>query len=162
LAHIVHNILHSATFSRKNILSKEELKELSGVIAETEKKTSGEIRIVLRKKKQFNEMNLSVRDIALNEFFRLGMQNTRDKTGVLIFILLSEKKLYIAADEAINSRVEQRTWEKIAENMSVKFRGDRFLEGLTEAVQSVGLHLRTHFPRKRDDKNELPDEVIIR
>lgn len=144
----------------KSILLKEQLKELSAVIAETEKETSGEIRIVLREKRQFNEMNLSLRDIALKEFYRLGMQKTRDKTGVLILLLLSEKKLYIAADESINARVEERTWEIIAGGMSARFKEGRFSEGLIEAVRTVGLHLKKHFPRKYDDTNELPNEVV--
>jgi uncharacterized membrane protein len=146
----------------KKILSKEELKALSAAIAEMEKDTSGEIRIIIREKRQWNEMNYSLRDIALKEFHRLGMQKTRDRTGVLIMLLLSEKKLYIVADEFIHTRVEDGTWDKIAGGMSAQFKKGRFLEGLTEAVQAVGFHLKQHFPHKPDDKNELPNEVVQR
>ncbi len=149
-------------FFQKKILSKEELKALSAVIAERERDTSGEIRVVLREKRQWNEKNLSLAELALKEFYRLGMQKTRDKTGVLILLLLSEKKLYIAADESINTRVEEGTWDKIADAMSVRFKEGRFFEGLSEAVRAVGVPLKQHFPRRPDDTNELPNEIVQR
>lgn len=149
-------------FFHKKIFSKEELKALSAVITEAEKDTSGEIRIAIREKRQWNEMNLSLRDIALKEFYRLGMQKTRDKTGVLLFLLISEKKLYVAADESINTRVDEGTWDKIVNGMSAQFKEGRFFEGLAEAVRAVSVPLRKHFPRKSDDTNELPNEVVQR
>lgn len=147
---------------KKKILSKDELRTLAGIVADAEKGTSGEIRVVLREKRQWNEMNLSLRDLTLKEFYRLGMQKTRDKTGVIILLLLSEKKLYIAADEAIDRKVADGTWSQIADRMSVRFKESRFFEGLAEAVRDVGTHLNLHFPRKSDDTNELPNEVVQR
>ena len=149
-------------FFQKKILSDEELKALAAIIAETERDTSGEIRIVLRERRQWNEKNLSLAELALKEYYRLGMQKTRDKTGVLILLLISEKKLYIAADEAINSRVEEQTWDKIADGMSVRFKEGRFFEGLAEAVRTVGVHLKQHFPRRSDDTDELPNDIVQR
>jgi len=147
---------------QKKTLSDEELKALAAVIAETERDTSGEIRIVLRERRQWNEKNLSLAALALKEFYRLGMQKTRDKTGVLILLLLSEKKLYVAADEFIHTRVEEGTWDKIAEGMSARFKEGRFIEGLSEAVRAVGVPLKQHFPRRPDDTNELPNEIVQR
>ena len=147
---------------QKNILSKSELEKLSAIIEKAERNTSGEIRIAIRKKREWKEKNLSIADLAVKEFYRLGMQRTRDKTGVLIFLLLSEKKLYIAADETIDQMVDEGTWEKIADRMSKNFKEGNFFEGLSEAVQSVSEHLKKHFPRQPDDINELPNDIVQR
>jgi uncharacterized membrane protein len=95
----------------KKILSKKELTDLSAVITKAEKNTSGEIRVVVRHRRYLKERKLSLHDLALGEFCRLGMEKTRDKTGVLIFLLISERKFHIVADEGINTKVTEGTWD---------------------------------------------------
>jgi uncharacterized membrane protein len=89
------------------------------------------------------------------------MDKTRDKTGVLIFLLLSERKLQIIADEGINSKVENETWQKIADGMVEKFKEGKYLDGLLFGLDEVGKILSAHFPIRPDDINELPNDVEI-
>ncbi len=49
------------------------------------------------------------------------MNETRDKTGILIYILLASRRFYIVADEGINSKVEQKTWDDIRSEMENQF-----------------------------------------
>ena len=141
-------------------LSKTDLKSLSTIIAEVEKKTSGEIRVVIRHRRQWRERKLSLHNLTLNEFYRLGMQKTRDKTGVLILLLLSERKFQIIADEGIHKKVEEGKWDKIAGSMTNYFTKGNYFEGIAETIRAVGEELAKYFPRKADDTNELPDEII--
>ena len=39
------------------------------------------------------------------------------------------------------------------------FRKEKFTEGLIEGIILAGKHLKKHFPHKKDDINELPDEI---
>lgn len=134
--------------------------DLSAVITEAEKKTSGEIRVVIRHRRHLKERKLSLHDLALSEFYRLGMEKTRDKTGVLIFLLISERKFHIVADEGIHTKVTEGTWDRIAENMTHHFKSGKFFDGIVKAINSVAGELSKHFPRKSDDTDELPNEVV--
>jgi uncharacterized membrane protein len=145
----------------KNFLSKQDLKEITKAIAEAEKHTSGEIRVSVRQKRSKKERSLSVEQLARHEFVHLGMMKTDERTGILIFILLDAREFFILADEHINQKVEQDTWKKIADAMSMSFAKKEFLQGLVSAVRSVGEHLAKHFPPSAKNKNELPDKVEL-
>ncbi|CUT04718.1 TPM domain-containing protein [Candidatus Chrysopegis kryptomonas] len=146
----------------KDIFSKEDLKKISDKIAEIEKSTSGEIRVSIREKRSLIERKLTLFDMALREFYRLGMDKTRDQTGVLVYVLLSERKLQIVADKGINEKVNNETWQKIADMMAEHFKSGKYLDGIINGLDEIGKILYTHFPIKPDDKNELSNEVEIR
>jgi uncharacterized membrane protein len=141
-------------------LSKTDLKSLSAVIADAEKNTAGEIRVVIRQRRHWKERKLSLHDLTLREFYRLGMQNTRDKTGVLILLLLSERKFQIIADEGIHKKVEDGKWDKLAGSMTDCFKKGNYSEGIAETIRAVGDELSKHFPRRPDDTDELSNEII--
>lgn len=147
-------------WSHKHYLSKDDLQKLSSVIGEAEKSTSGEIRVVVRHKRRWNEKSLTLHDLALKEFHHLGMQNTRDRTGILILILFSEHAFQIIADQGIHTKVEGGTWDAIAAGITSHFKDGNYVKGITDAVIAVGTILAKYFPRKADDANELSNEII--
>jgi uncharacterized membrane protein len=146
----------------KKYLSKDDLKFLSSRIAEAELTTSGEIRVVLLHRRKRRERKLSLEELAVQEFHKLGMQKTAGRTGVLILLLFSEQKFHIAADEGIHAKVEDGTWDRVAAVMSGHFRKGHFRRGIADAIAAVGSELSKHFPRQADDQNELPDDIIER
>ena len=145
----------------KSFLSKQDLKDIAQAIKETEQRTSGEIRVGIRQKRTKKDKSLSVEHLARKEFVHLGMMKTKERTGILIFLLLESREFYILADEHINQKVAPRSWDSVAETMATKFAKKEFRQGLLHAIRSVGEHLATHFPAKPGDKNELSDEVDI-
>jgi uncharacterized membrane protein len=145
----------------KTFLSKQNLADVAAAIQEAEQKTSGEIRVAIRQKRSKKEAGLSVEQMARHEFVHLGMMKTKERTGILIFILLDAKEFFILADEHINQKVAPRSWDSVAEAMAMQFAKKEFREGLLNAVRSVGDHLSTHFPAKPGDKNELSNKVDI-
>ncbi len=146
----------------KDIFTKDDLKKISDKIQEIEKRTSGEVRVSIREKKSLLERKLTLFDMAVKEFYRLGMDKTRDGTGVLIYILLSERKIQIIADKGINDKVENATWQKIAESVAEHFKMGKYLDGIIKGLEQIGEVLAQHFPIKPDDINELPDDIEIR
>lgn len=134
---------------------------ISKKITAEEKNTSGEIRIAIRESRRFSEKKKEIRKIAEEEFFRLKMNETRDKTGILLFILLSEKIFYILADEGINSKVEQNTWDIIRDEMVAEFKLGRYCDGVLYGIEKIGKILSEHFPIKQDDTNELSNKVVL-
>jgi len=145
----------------KNLLTKEDLAAIVTAIGEAEKTTAGEIRVSVRQKRRWRERKLSIEEMARQEFRDLGMAKTKDKTGILIFLLMEEKKFYIFADEGIYAKVETSTWDKIAEDMSSQFSKKNFQQGIIKGVEEVGRVLSQFFPRKADDINELPNTVRV-
>ena len=89
------------------------------------------------------------------------MNETRDKTGILIYILLSSRLFYIVADEGINSKVGQKTWDDIRNEMESQFKIGHFVEGVVTTIENVGRVLSQFFPIKTDDTNELSNKVVL-
>ncbi|KKS38213.1 MAG: hypothetical protein UV01_C0004G0015 [Parcubacteria group bacterium GW2011_GWA2_42_14] len=148
--------------------SPEMLAKIKDAVFEAEKNTSGEIRVKIMKecdddlKSDANRYaENKVRQQALREFEKAGLHNTRDKTGVLVLVVLKERKFTIMADKGIYSKLPQSFWDHKAETMAGYFREGNYARGVSEVVLSVGQELSRHFPRKTDDVNELSDDVIV-
>ena len=144
-----------------NYLDDDDFLRISDKIKEMEKLTAGEIRVSIKEKKSFLKRNKTLRQITEEEFFRLGMDKTRDDTGILIFLLLKERQFYILADKGINEKVGQNTWDLIKEKMQELFSKGNFSKGIIYGVEEVGKVLSKHFPVKADDKNELSNRIVI-
>ena len=141
--------------------SDDDFLRISNKIKETEKTTSGEIRVAVKENKKFFERKKSIRNLAEKEFFRLNMHATRDKTGILLYLLLDERQFYILADSGIDKIVGQATWDSVRDEIQQRFKDGKFGEGLIWGVERVGKILSEHFPIKADDTNELSNEVVI-
>ena len=89
------------------------------------------------------------------------MHKTKDKTGVLFFILFDEHKFEIIADEGINSKIEDSEWKTFSEKISDLFRQEKYFDGIKFVIEKIGDRLAAEFPVQSDDKNELSNEVII-
>jgi uncharacterized membrane protein len=145
----------------KNIFTKDDLTAIASAIGEAEKTTAGEIRVSVRQKRRWREKRFTLEEMARREFHLLGMTKTKDRTGILIFLLLQDRHFYIHADEGIHAKVEDGTWEKIAEEISQHFSQKNFRQGIIHGVQAVGKVLAAHFPPNKADTNELSNEVHV-
>ena len=134
---------------------------ISSRISESEKITSGEIRVSIKEKRSFFDRNKNFVDIVEKEFYRLNMHQTRDKTGVLLYFLLGERQFFILADQGINERVDPNTWEILSHEITNHFQDGNFTEGILKGIEKVGVLLSEYFPIKPDDTNELNNKVVI-
>lgn len=144
-----------------NYFSDDDFLRISNKISEMEKITSGEIRVSVKEKIPFLKLNKDLRQLAEEEFFKLGMDKTRDKTGILIYVILEKKKFYILADSGINEKVDPSTWENVKNDMLQLFLKGDFSKGILLGIKKVGEILSKHFPIKADDTNELSNKVIL-
>jgi len=102
----------------------------------------------------------AVRLRAERAFFEKGLYKTKKKTGVLFFLSLLERKIWILADKGIYEKMDQETLNRFAGEVSRGIREGRACEALTHAIQEVGVLLSRHFPVTPDDTDELPDGVM--
>lgn len=96
---------------------------------------------------------------ALRAFLEAGVSETRDRSGVLIFLSAAEHRAVILADKGINDRVEAGEWQRDLEQMVDHLRRGEATVGLLKTIDRVGTLLGEAFPRRTDDTNELTDEV---
>jgi uncharacterized membrane protein len=129
--------------------------QVVAAIREAERVTSGEIRVSVA-----HFFWGDVEKTAEKAFRRLGMENTADRNGVLIFLVPSRKRFAILGDKGIHEKVGQAFWDDASACLSSHFRQGAFTDGLVEAIRMVGNGLATHFPSAGEaDRNELSDEV---
>lgn len=130
-------------------------------ITEAEKTTSGEIRVAMKESKPSAGRNKDIRDLAVEEFVKLNMHATRDKTGILLYLLLKERQFHILADSGINEKVNPSTWDNLRDKIQTEFKNGKFTEGILICISEVGEILSSHFPIKPDDTNELSNRVVL-
>jgi putative membrane protein len=106
------------------------------------------------------EIAEEVEEAALTSFYRNGLNNTRDRTGVLIFISVFERRAFVLADEGINAKVHKEVWQEVVDTVVHGIKGRRQAEGICEAVRRCGELIQEHFPIKADDTDEL-DNLIV-
>jgi len=145
----------------QNYLNDDELLRISNKIKEAEKKTAGEIAVSIREYKSFFEGKKPLRQLAEKEYVRLGINKTKEGTGVLIFLLLSERQFYILAHDNINKLTGEQVWADIKNIMQEKFVRGEFCKGILFGIDEIGKILAQHFPISPDDKNEISNRVVI-
>ena len=134
--------------------TREQQEAIVRAIGEAEHATSGEIRVHIE-----TSCKGDVLDEAAWLFGKVGMHKTADRNGVLIYLALKERKFAIIGDTGINAVVPPGFWDKIRDHMKQRFSENLFTEGLTEGIIMAGEQLREHFPRTRDDINEITDTI---
>jgi putative membrane protein len=93
--------------------------------------------------------------------FKVGAERrTQIRTGILIYLSMSEHRAEIVADETIAQLVGSADWEQAMAAMLGHIRDGRISDGMIAAVEKVGEVLALHCPRSDDDVNELPDRLI--
>ncbi len=146
----------------KRYFSDSDIKKISDAVQKVEEFTNGEIRVVIREHRTWKERHKSLELIARSEFEALGMTATKDRTGVLILVLLRDRQLYIFADEGIYSKIDKTQLNSIAQGIVEKFSKNEYCSGIIEGIEKLGEILRTHCPKTPDNVNELPNDVVIR
>ena len=102
----------------------------------------------------------AVRLRAERAFFEKGLYKTKKNTGVLFFLSLFERKIWVLADKGIYEKMDQETLNGFVKEVSRGIREGRACEALSEAIQEIGVLLSKHFPITPDDTDELPDDVM--
>lgn len=139
------------------------LAEIEAAIQEVESRHSGEIRFVVETALDGDELwrGLAPRARALEVFSHLGVWDTANNNGVLIYVLFADRDVEIVADRGIASRVSQAEWEQVCHEIEAHYREGRFAQGSVAGVHAVGRLLARHFPDQGGDPDELPNRPVL-
>jgi uncharacterized membrane protein len=132
-------------------------------IAEQERRHDGELRFAVEAALPFSDLvrGISARERAIELFSRLRVWDTEQNCGVLIYLLLADKRVEIVADRGIDARVGHAAWESICGAMQREFAAGRFEDGVIAGVGAISDLLATHFPPRDANPDELPNVPII-
>ena len=97
---------------------------------------------------------------AVRQFLAHGIHTTEDRSGVLIFVSLSERYAEVVADAGINAKVDQSEWDSMVGNLVQHARMGDLAEGFMVTIEQAGALLAEHFPPQDGQKNELDDHLI--
>src|SRR5262249_18865048 len=138
----------------RGVASKADLDAVAEAISHAERSTAAEIRVHLDHRCAEDAMARAV-----EVFERLHMHRTADRAGVLLYLAMDDHKVAVIGDTGIHQRVGQGYWDGLIARVIRHLREGRPREALVGAVAELGAVLATHFPRRRDDRNELSDRV---
>jgi uncharacterized membrane protein len=145
-------------FKAKPVFSAADQKRLVDAIRRAEQQTSGEIRVYVENK---NPM-VSPVERAEQVFYKLKMQNTLHRNGVLIYIAVKHKELALFGDEGIYKITGEVYWKQSAAAIIADISHHDLIGGIEKAIMRIGETLKEKFPfEKTTDKNELPDEIVF-
>ncbi len=104
-----------------------------------------------------------VQDRARKAFLEEEVFDTRDRTGILLFAALFERRVVVLGDTAVHRAVPRESWEAIVRAATDAVRGGRLGDGLVQAVESCARLLKTHGLAVRpDDRDEISNEPRVR
>lgn len=134
--------------------TKDQQDQIREAIRQAERETSGEIRVHIE-----TWLTGSVLDRAAWVFRKIGMHTTNERNGILFYLAVRNKQFAVIGDAGINEKVPEEFWKNIKDAIQADFQDKKYMEGLVAGILMAGHQLKTHFPRKDDDINELPDEI---
>ncbi len=108
------------------------------------------------------ELDARVHDAAFMQFYASGLYRTRESNGVEIYLSFFEREVVVIGDRGIHEKMGDQHWQKVRDLIIRGMKDGNACQGICNAVEECGKALAEHFPRRHDDVNELPDQVISR
>ena len=139
----------------KDLFTQLDHDRITAVIQEAEKHTSGEIRVYVSHRKVSDP-----RHAAAHQFVKLGMDKSKHRNAVLIFIAPESQNFAIWGDVEVHAKCGEKFWEDVAGAMRELFRQGKFTEGIVHGIDTAGKLLAQHFPVDGADHHELPDSIV--
>jgi uncharacterized membrane protein len=125
-------------------------------IGEAEARSRGELRVHVSARAVDDAQRAAER-----QFESLGMTQTAERNGVLLFVAPLSQSFAIVGDRGIHDCCGPEFWTEVAAAVEEDFRAGRYTDGIVKALARAGDVLARHFPPRpgSTDVNELPDTV---
>lgn len=98
--------------------------------------------------------------VAAHQFERRIQGRTPDRTGVLLFVALAERQVFILPDSEISARVDSSAWRAVVDQLLKSLLARSPVEGLDAAIAEIFAVLESHFAAGSAPTGRLPDTVI--
>jgi uncharacterized membrane protein len=140
------------------------LDAIQHAIAASEHRHLGEICFAVEGGLSLGELaaRRAPRERAKEAFARLGVWDTEQNTGVLVYILIADRAIEILADRGIAAKVQDAEWQAICALMQRDFAAGEYEKGSLAGVAAISEILSRHFPANGSrNPDELPDRPVF-
>ena len=141
------------------------LQRLEEAVTRSEARHLGELRVCVEASLRARDLwrGLNPRERAVQLFSHLRVWDTAHNNGVLIYLLLADRRIEILADRGVHTRTAPDFWDQLAQRLSDTLQQGDFEAGLRLAIEEVGTLLHQHYPHdgRADKPNELPIAVVL-
>ena len=155
--------LFTGAWHARRALNRSQRDAITEAVKRAETGTAAQIRVVV-------EPALNIADVwrgqrstgrALEVFGLERVWDTRDNSGILLYILLSEREAQIVADRGFNDKVTSEAWRKVCQTIENAAPNLGLAAALEDAVNQIGVLAREHLPADKQGDNELRDDVRV-
>ncbi len=98
---------------------------------------------------------------AVEVFALLRMWDTAENNGVLLYVLLAERRIEIVADRGFEEHVSAADWRSICAEMEAAFGSGHYEAGALAALDRISAIACQYFPARGGDSNELPNTTAV-
>lgn len=142
-------------FMPRRYLTRAEARQVKAAIAAAELGHRGEIQVLLEGRFPGDGPIARARQL----FFELGLDKTREGTGVLLYAAVDDRRSAVWAGPGLYAAAAPDFWHEVTEHLAEGFRSGDVAGGLTRALSAVGRLLQQIAPGEDRNGNELPDVV---
>jgi putative membrane protein len=114
---------------------------------------AGLLRLIVPRAEQEEQVQARAKQL----FIDAGVTETRERSGVLLFLSEAERRVELLADRGIHERVGKEAWQASVDRVVGAIHHGEARAGIMAAVDAIADDLARHFPPRSDDENELPD-----
>jgi uncharacterized membrane protein len=140
------------------------LDAIEAAIAAGEKTHRGQVRFIVEAELSTAQLwsGVTARGRAQEVFAGMGVWNTEENNGVLVYVQLADRKVEVIADRGIDRHVGAARWQAICKEMEHHFRKREFTAGSVSAVEKISAELAHYFPADgrqlaaRDQQSDRP------
>ena len=139
------------------------MRAIRSMTGEQESRHGGELRFAVEASLPWLKLwhGQSARSRAVELFGQLRIWDTEHNNGVLIYLLLADRRVEIIADRGIDGKVGEANWSVICREMQQAFAAGRFENGVNSGIVAISDLLALHYPPAAVRSNELSNEPVV-
>jgi uncharacterized membrane protein len=139
------------------------LDAIEAAVSQGEKTHRGQVRFVVEAELHAAQLwaGISARQRAIDVFSGMRVWDTEENNGVLIYVLLADRKVEIVADRGIHRHVGDERWRAICREIELHYRKGDFQSGSVTGIQKISAELAFYYPAHGEHANEQPDRPIV-
>ena len=96
---------------------------------------------------------------ARGELVGLGITRTRERTGLLVYVSIFERRVAVVADHGLEALAADAAWRDATQALEGSLASGGAIDVFLARLAALGPRLTALVPRRADDVNELSDEV---
>jgi hypothetical protein len=139
------------------------LTAIEEAIEASERKHRAEIRVAIEVALDLRTILglRSARERAFEVFTELGVWDTIERNGVLVYVLLAERDVEIVADSGFDDRVSNAEWQRVCTLIERDFAAGRWRDGVLNGIDAATVLLAREFPAAERNRNEQPNRPAV-